>query len=89
MTTSCTPGAPTPPRAGATAWSTSTPLLAELSGQPVQRFAQPAIDDPALGRRVTAALDGLWAGAAQPLAFDSLLAGLAAELVQRHGAARP
>ena len=64
------------------------PLLADLCGQPVQRFAQPAVDDPALGRRVTAALDGLWTCADQPLAFDSLLATLASELVQRHGRGR-
>lgn len=64
------------------------PLLAELCGQPVQRFAQPAVDDPALGLRVTTALDGLWACADQPLAFDSLLATLASELVQRHGRGR-
>ncbi len=38
------------------------PLLAELCGQPVQRFAQPAVDDPALGLRVTTALDGLIMG---------------------------
>ena len=61
------------------------PLLAELSGQPVQRFRQAAVDDPALGRRVTATLDALWASAEEPLAFDSLLLSLATEVLQRHG----
>ncbi|MBV8620190.1 MAG: AraC family transcriptional regulator [Curvibacter sp.] len=62
-------------------------LLAELSGRPVQRFGQPAVDDPALGGQVTHLLDALWAAAEEPLAFDSLLQTLAGEMVQRHGRA--
>lgn len=62
-------------------------VLAEISGQPVQRFAQAAVDDPALGQRLTQALDVLWASADQPLAFDSQLAVLVDELVRRHGRA--
>lgn len=60
-------------------------LLAELSGQPLRRFAQPAVDDPALGRRVTAALDALWQCADQPLALDGLLLALVEELLGRYG----
>lgn len=59
--------------------------LSELTGQRVRRFAQPTVDDPALGQRVTAALDVLWQGADDPLAFDSQLCLLATALVARHG----
>lgn len=62
-------------------------LLSELSGQPLRRFEQPTVDDPALGRRVTAVLDALWHCADESLAFDGLLAGLAGELVRRDGRA--
>ena len=59
-------------------------VLSDVSGQRLARFAQPTVDDPAQGARVTALLDGLWKTTDDPLAFDSLLSTLVGEVVGRH-----
>lgn len=61
-------------------------VLAEVSGQPLARFAHATVDDPAQGRAITTLLDGLWHHADNPLAFDGLLATLVDAVLARHTA---
>lgn len=62
-------------------------VLAEISGLGRERFAQPTVHDPAQGARATALLDALWCSADAPLAFDSLLSTLVAEVLGAQGRA--